>query len=103
MCFEFLIAKSLEFIIKVIVGAPELIGIGNIKNGTNGNVLSLFKVGKVSILCDVEAGKELVELCLKMLELEVVHSQRNCCVVRGLAMADVFGIGLFVWFVDEKL
>ena len=50
MCFEFLIAKSFEFIVKVIVGAPELIGIGNIKNGTNGNVLSLFKVGKGSIL-----------------------------------------------------
>ena len=50
MCFEFLIAKSLEFIVKAIVGAPELIRIGNIKNGTNGKILPLFKVGKVSIL-----------------------------------------------------
>ena len=38
-----------------------------------------------------------------MLELEVVHSQGNCCVVRELIMADIFGIGLFVWFVDDNL
>ena len=73
-----------------------MIRIGDIENGFNGKILSLFKVGEGDTLCDVEAGKELVEFCLKMLELEVVQSQRNCCVVRGLVMADVFGIGLFV-------
>ena len=44
--FEFLIAKSLEFIVEVIVDDLWLIGIGNIENGFNGKILSLFKVGK---------------------------------------------------------
>ena len=46
MCFEFLIAKSLEFIVKVIVDDLWSIGIGNIENGFNGKILSLFKVEK---------------------------------------------------------
>ena len=46
MCFKFLIAKYLEFIIEVIVDDPELLRICDVENGFNGKILPLFKVGK---------------------------------------------------------